>query len=218
LSKISLLEFLHPSAQQYAQRFTTEEEVLLAKINRDTYAQHPQAHMLSGHVQGKFLQLISTVLKPRRILEIGTFTGYSALCLAGGLIPDGQLHTIELRETDGATAQKNFNESSCRDKIHLHIGNAMDIIPQLNEIWDLVFIDADKTGYLDYYKLVLPRVKTGGVLLADNVLFHGEVLEEKISGKNAQAIQRFNEYVQKDAMVENVLLTMRDGILFIVKK
>ncbi len=212
------MEFLHPSAQQYAQRFTTEEEILLQKVNQDTYVQHPQAHMLSGHVQGKFLELISTVLKPRRILEIGTFTGYSALCLAGGLVPDGQLHTIELREADGATAQKNFNESSCRDKIHLHVGNAMDIIPQLNEIWDLVFIDADKTGYLDYYKLVLPRVKAGGVVLADNVLFHGEVLEEKISGKNAQAIQRFNEYVQQDATVENVLLTMRDGILFIVKK
>lgn len=218
MNKINLLEFLHPSAQLYAQRFTTEEELLLEKVNRDTYAQHPQAHMLSGHVQGKFLELIATVLKPRRILEIGTFTGYSALCLASGLTPDGQLHTIELREADAATAQKNFNESSCRDKIHLHIGNAMDIIPQLDVVWDMVFIDADKTGYLDYYKLVLPRVKAGGVILADNVLFHGEVLEEKISGKNAQAIQRFNEYVQQDTRVENVLLTMRDGILLIVKK
>lgn len=183
-----------------------------------TQKEHPQAQMLSGHVQGKLLQLISTMLQPRRILEIGTFTGYSALCLAKGLGTDGQLHTIELREADATTSQKNFNESSSKDKIYLHVGNALDIIPTLNEQWDMVFIDADKTGYIDYYKMVLPRLRSGGLILADNVLFHGEVLEDNITGKNAKAIQAFNEYVQKDESVEKVLLTVRDGLLFIVKK
>jgi caffeoyl-CoA O-methyltransferase len=212
------LEFLHPLAQAYAERFTSAEDDLLQKINRQTQAEHLQPQMLSGHVQGVLLQVISTLLRPTRILEIGTFTGYSALCLAKGLGPDGQLHTIELREADAATSQKNFNESTSKDKIYLHVGNALDIIPTLNEQWDMVFIDADKTGYIDYYKMVLPRLRSGGLILADNVLFHGEVLEGNITGKNAKAIQAFNEYVQKDESVEKVLLTVRDGLLFIVKK
>jgi caffeoyl-CoA O-methyltransferase len=212
------LEFLHPLAQAYAERFTSAEDDLLQKVNRQTQAEHLQPQMLSGHVQGVLLQVISTLLRPTRILEIGTFTGYSALCLAKGLGPDGQLHTIELREADAATSQKNFNESTSKDKIYLHVGNALDIIPTLNEQWDMVFIDADKTGYIDYYKMVLPRLRSGGLILADNVLFHGEVLEGNITGKNAKAIQAFNEYVQKDESVEKVLLTVRDGLLFIVKK
>jgi caffeoyl-CoA O-methyltransferase len=212
------LEFLHPLAQAYAERFTSAEDDLLQKVNRQTQAEHLQPQMLSGHVQGVLLQVISTLLRPTRILEIGTFTGYSALCLAKGLGPDGQLHTIELREADAATSQKNFNESTSKDKIYLHVGNALDIIPTLNEQWDMVFIDADKTGYIDYYKMVLPRLRSGGLILADNVLFHGEVLEGNITGKNAKAIQAFNEYVQKDESVAKVLLTVRDGLLFIVKK
>jgi caffeoyl-CoA O-methyltransferase len=205
-------------AQAYAERFTSAEDDLLQKINRQTQEEHPHPQMLSGHVQGVLLQVMSTLLRPRRILEIGTFTGYSALCLAKGLGPDGQLHTIELRDADAATSQKNFNESSSKDKIYLHVGNALDIIPTLNEQWDMVFIDADKTGYIDYYKMILPRLRSGGLILADNVLFHGEVLEGNITGKNAKAIQAFNEYVQKDESVEKVLLTVRDGLLFIVKK
>jgi caffeoyl-CoA O-methyltransferase len=212
------LEFLQPLAQAYAERFTSAEDDLLQRINQQTQAKHPQAHMLSGHVQGKLLQFISKLLQPRRILEIGTFTGYSALCLAKGLAPDGQLHTIELREADAVTSQINFNESSYKDKIYLHVGNALEIIPGLHETWDMVFIDADKTGYIEYYKLVLPQLRSGGLILADNVLFHGEVLEENITGKNAKAIHAFNEYVQKDELVENLLLTVRDGLLFIIKK
>jgi caffeoyl-CoA O-methyltransferase len=212
------LEFLHPLAQAYADRYTTAEDELLQKVSRDTQAKHPLAHMLSGQVQGRFLQFLAALLQPRRMLEIGTFTGYSALCLAAGLGPGGVLHTIELRPEDAATAQQNFNDSSYRDKIHLHTGNALDIIPRLAEEWDMVFIDADKTGYLDYYKMVLPRVRKGGVILADNVLFHGEVLNENITGKNALAIQAFNEYVQKDVSVENVLITMRDGLMMMIKK
>lgn len=212
------MEFLHPLAQAYAERFTSAEDDLLQKINRQTQKEHPQAQMMSGQVQGKLLQLISTLLQPRRILEIGTFTGYSALCLAKGLTHDGQLHTIELREADAVTSQKNFNESSYKDKIYLHVGNALEIIPGLHETWDMVFIDADKIGYIDYYKMVLPQLRRGGLILADNVLFHGEVLEENITGKNAKAIQAFNEFIQKDESVEKLLLTVRDGLLFIVKK
>jgi caffeoyl-CoA O-methyltransferase len=212
------LDLILPQVQEYAEKFTSPESELLAAIHQQTQQLHPHAHMLSGHLQGKFLELISCLLQPARVLEIGTFTGYSALCLAKGLTKDGLLHTIELREEDADTAQRNFNLSDAKDKIFLHRGNATDIIPGLKEIWDIVFIDADKINYIEYYKLVLPAVKKGGLILADNVLFHGEVLQEEIKGKNAKAIQAFNEYVKKDESVEEVLLTVRDGLMLIIKK
>lgn len=209
---------IHPLTEAYAAHFTSPEEELLLQINKHTMANHPQSHMLSGAVQGKFLSFISTILRPKYVLEIGTFTGYSALCLAEGLPADGELHTIEMREEDAATSSANFSKSTRQNQIHLHIGNAKEIIPELKHTWDLVFIDADKTGYIDYYELVLPHVNPGGIILADNVLFHGQVFEEPISGKNAKAIQAFNEHVQKDTRTEQVLLTIRDGILMIKKK
>jgi len=212
-----IMDLILPLVQAYAEQYTSPEDALLQKVHQQTLA-HPHAHMLSGHLQGKLLELLSLLLKPRRILEIGTFTGYSALCLARGLAADGELHTIELREEDAAVARQNFNLSDTNDKIFLHTGNAMDIIPGLNQEWDLVFIDADKTGYIDYYKLVLPGLKKGGVILADNVFFHGEVLQSPPTGKNAKAIQSFNEYIQQDDSVEQVLLTVRDGLMLIFKK
>jgi len=157
------------------------------------------------------------LLQPSRILEIGTFTGFSALCLAKGLQQNGQLHTIELREEDAGISQNNFERSPLKGKIHLHIGDAHQIIPTLNEIWDIVFIDADKTGYIDYYELILPLVRQNGLIIADNVLFHGDVLDENIKGKNAKAIHAFNEHIKKDNRVEQVLLTVRDGLLLIRK-
>jgi predicted O-methyltransferase YrrM len=211
------MDLLHPLVQAYAEKYTSPEDGLLQQINQQTQA-HPQAHMLSGHIQGKLLELLSLLLKPRRILEIGSFTGYSALCLAKGLTADGKLHTIELREEDAAVAQQNFNLSDANDKIISHTGNALEIIPGLEEEWDMVFIDADKTGYIDYYKMVLPRLKKGGVILADNVFFHGEVLQPELKGKNAKAIQAFNEYIRQDDSVEQVLLTVRDGLMLIFKK
>ena len=173
--------------------------------------------MLGGHVQGSFLTLLSGLLQPEKILEIGTFTGYSALCLAKGLKPGGLLYTIELREDDAATAKSYFEQSVNKDKIKLLVGNANQIIPTLHEQWDMVFIDADKTGYIDYYELVLPSVKQNGIIIADNVLFHGQVLEQNISGKNAKAIQAFNEYIKNDNRVRQVLLTVRDGLMLIQK-
>jgi predicted O-methyltransferase YrrM len=212
------VDLINLLAQAYAEKFTSSEDDLLAAINRQTLQSHPQAHMLSGHVQGKFLQLISMITKPRRVLEIGTFTGYSAICLAKGLTPDGTLHTIELRQEEASVARQNFNLFTAKDKIILHTGNALEIIPALDEMWDLVFIDADKVNYINYYKLVLPRVKSGGIIIADNVFFHGEVLQEVIKGKNATAIHAFNEFVQQDDSVERIMLTIRDGLLVIVKK
>lgn len=190
----------------------------MKEIAEYTYAHHADAHMLSGHVQGKLLEMISCLMRPHRILEIGTFTGYSGLCLAKGLGEGGQLHTIELRQEDAALAERYFRQANWQDRIILHLGNALEIIPALNETWDLVFIDADKVSYTEYYKMVLPRLRAGGLIIADNVLFHGEVLEAEITGKSAKAIQAFNEYVEKDSSVEQVMLTVRDGLFMIRKK
>lgn len=212
------MEPIHPLVQAYADRFTSPEDALLLQVAEETRATHTNAHMLSGQVQGKFLSFLSNLMRPSRILEIGTYTGYSALCLAKGLLKDGELHTIELKEEDAAIARVNFNRSNAGGKIILHLGNALEIIPSLAQTWDLVFIDADKVSYIDYYRLVLPSVRQGGVILADNVFFHGEVLENPVTGKNGKAIQAFNEYVQQDESVEKILLTIRDGLLLIQKK
>jgi predicted O-methyltransferase YrrM len=218
-SKINIVEIVHPLANEYAEKFTSPEAEVLQLISNQTNESRSQhAHMLSGHVQGKFLEIISQLIRPHRILEIGTFTGYSAICLAKGLSVDGRLHTIELREEDAALSRNNFIKAGLGDKIISHAGNALDIIPALEEEWDLVFIDADKPGYISYFNLVLPKLKKGGIILADNVLFHGEVLNEEIKGKNAIAIHAFNEHVKKCTEVEIVLLTVRDGLMLIRKK
>ncbi|WP_262915126.1 O-methyltransferase [Niabella ginsengisoli] len=144
---------------QFADQYTTAESDLLKKINDFTYKNHAEPHMLSGHVQGQLLKMISCMIKPERILEIGTFTGYSALCLAEGLTENGVLHTIEFRESTANIARSFFEKSKHKSKIKLHIGNALEIIPQLNEQWDLIFIDADKPGYINYFELIFPHIK-----------------------------------------------------------
>jgi caffeoyl-CoA O-methyltransferase len=212
------MELVQPLAEAYAQQFTTPDNALLQSIQANTLLNHPHAHMISGPVQGQFLSFISGMIQPQYILEIGSFTGYSALCLANGLTDTGALHTIELREADAETAALNFSKSTRNKQIHLHIGNAIDIIPSLNFEWDLVFIDADKTAYIDYYELIVPRLSKKGMIIADNVLFHGQVLENPVTGKNAKAIQAFNEHVQADERTEQVLLTIRDGLVLIKKK
>ena len=212
------MDFIHPLIEAYSVTFTSPESEQLKLINQSTKQSHPLSHMLSGHVQGKFLSFISTILQPLYVLEIGTFTGYSAICLAEGLHPEGELHTIELRDADAATAKENFSKTERNNQIHLHVGNALEIIPNLDKSWDLVFIDADKTAYIDYYELVVPRLASGGIILADNVLFHGEVIQTPITSKNAKAIQAFNEHVMKDERTEQVMVTIRDGVLMIKKK
>ena len=211
------MDIIHPLANQYASRYTSAEDSLLQEVARFTEEHHPKHHMLSGQVQGKFLEMISRMVQPRRILEIGTFTGYSGLCLAKGLAEDGMLHTVELREEDAATAKGFFDRSISGGKIILHIGEALDIVGELEESWDLVFIDADKENYTNYFNLVFPRVRVNGLILADNVLFHGQVLEDEIKGKNAKAIQSFNDFIAARTDVEKVLLTIRDGI-YVIRK
>ena len=206
------MELVNPAAQLYAERHSSSEGDLLKELAAYTESHHPKAHMLSGHLQGKLLEMISCMMRPRRILEVGTFTGYSALCLATGLAADGILHTIEVRKDDAAIAQGFFDRSFNREKIKLHVGEAAKIIDDLAETWDLVFIDADKTGYLDYFNRIFPKLRQNGFILADNVLFHGQVLEDKIHGKNALAIDAFNKMVAQRTDVEKVLLPVRDGI------
>ncbi|CAN5236716.1 O-methyltransferase [soil metagenome] len=212
-----MTELISIAAAQYAEKYTSPQDELLAQINKET-ASHPEAQMLSGHVQGKVLEFISCMMQPKYILEVGTFTGYSALCLAKGLQENGELHTIELRPADANNCAKNFDKSASHKKIHLHTGNALDIIPELSYTWDIVFIDADKTGYIKYYEMIVPRLNKNGLIIADNVLFHGQVLNETIEGKNALAIDAFNRHVAADKRTEQVMLTVRDGLLLIKKK
>ena len=210
-------EIVNEKASEYASRFSEPTDALLQEIEKYTVQNHPHANMLSGPLQGKFLEMISAVIRPENILEIGTFTGYSALCFAKGLAPNGYLHTIELRAEDAAIAQNFFAKSSHHQQIILHEGNALEIIPKLSQTWDLIFIDADKINYINYYELTLPHLRKGGVILADNVLFHGEVLEADIKGKNAKAMNAFNEHIAKDKRVQQVILTIRDGLMMIRK-
>jgi caffeoyl-CoA O-methyltransferase len=201
----------------FAEQFSTKEDELLAEISHFTNTQHPEPHMLSGHVQGQVLKMISWMIRPRRILEIGTFTGYSALALAGGLTDDGILHTIEFRQDTADIAHNFFQKSALYPKIKLHIGDAKEMIPGLQEQWDLVFIDADKTGYIDYFNLVLPMVKKNGFILADNIFFHGRAFEDEPKGKSGKAIKEFNDYINKRNDIERVVLTIRDG-LYLLRK
>ena len=211
------MDIVHPLAQAYSEKYTTAEDALLHEVADYTYTQHAHAHMLSGHLQGKLLEAVSCMIRPQRILEIGTFTGYSALCLAKGLQHGGELHTIELREADATKAQSYFDRSIYNEQIILHIGNALEIVGELDHQWDLVFIDADKENYITYFDRIFHSVKPNGFILADNVLFHGQVLTEEITGKNAKAIQAFNDHVMKRTDVEKLMLPVRDGI-YIIRK
>ena len=204
--------------QEFAELHSSPPDSLLEELEAATMASHPKSHMLSGRLQGRLLSTISHMVAPRRILEIGTFTGYSALCLAEGLTRDGILHTVESREEEAVTAQAWFERSGWRDRIRLHMGAALDVIPGLKETWDLVFIDADKVNYTAYYEAVLPSLREGGWIVADNMFFHGEVLKEPVTGKNALAIDAFIRHVSADIRTEQVMLTVRDGLLLIRKK
>ena len=222
--------------ERYAEDHTTPELPVLAKLNRETHLTQMYPRMLAGHLQGAFLSMISQMIKPERILEIGTFTGYSTICLAAGLAgpslpaiyptPDpspkregssGVIHTIEVDPELEGMAIRYFQEAGIEDLVILHIGNAMEIIPALKEQWDLVYIDADKPNYLNYYKMVFENVRPGGYIIADNVLWGGKVLESKPRNKETLGIIEFNEFVHRDERVENVVLPVRDGIMVVRK-
>ena len=212
------MELINHRVESYAKHNTSLLDDVLNELELYTITHHKHAQMISGHLQGKALELFSCMIQPQRVLEIGTFTGFSALCLAKGLQTGGKLHTIELREEDANIALGFFKKAGMGNNICLHIGQALNIIPILDEVWDLVFIDADKVNYINYYELTLPLVKKGGWLLADNVFFHGEVLADNVKGKNAKSMQAFNEHVKNDKRVKQVMLTIRDGLLLIQKQ
>lgn len=211
------MDLINPLAHRYAEAHSPQENPQLNEI--DIRAEdHPHGHMLSGHLQGKFLEMISLIANPSYILEIGTFLGYSALCLARGLKPDGEIHTIENNMESAHIAQENFKNSKTSNKIILHTGNALELLERIDRPWDLIFLDADKTGYLAYYEALVPKLKSGSLIVADNVFFHGQVLEPVVKGKNALAIQAFNNRVMSDDRVEKMMLTLRDGVYLIRKK
>lgn len=205
--------------EDYILAHSDAEPDYLAAVNRRTHLKMINPRMLSGHLQGRVLSLIAKMIQPNRILELGTFTGYSALCLAESLSESGILHTIECDDELEDFILENFEKSTLKDKIHLHIGDAKKIIPTLDEIFDLVFIDADKREYHSYYEAVMPLVRKGGFILADNTLWDGKVLGDvKPNDEQTISVMNFNDFVAQDDRVEKVILPLRDGLTIIRKK
>jgi len=212
------MEFLDPKLEEYILAHTQPEPELLQQLNRETYAKILMPRMLSGHLQGRALSMLSQMINPKRILEIGTYTGYSAICLAEGLAEEGKLYTIDINEELEKMTRSYFDKAKLTDKIIYQIGNALHIIPSLNEVFDMVFIDADKENYSHYYDLIFDKVRKGGYIIADNVLWSGKVLADNSAmDKDTKAIDAFNKKVYKDSRVEKVLFPIRDG-LFVIRK
>ncbi|MBS1508468.1 MAG: O-methyltransferase [Bacteroidetes bacterium] len=206
------MDFLPDALESYVEAHTSVESDLLKKINRETHAQVLKPRMLSGHIQGRFLSMVSKMLRPARILEIGTYTGYSAICLAEGLALQGKLVTIDINEELENRVRAYFASAGITDRVDYRIGDARKIIPSLEDRFDLVFIDADKENYSAYFDLVIDKVVSGGIILADNVLWSGKVIDAK-PDKDTKAIVDFNHKIQNDSRVENLLLPLRDGIM-----
>jgi caffeoyl-CoA O-methyltransferase len=199
---------------QYCETNSNQEPDYLYQLSRETNITQAQPHMLSGHLQGRFLSMISNIIQPKNILEIGTYTGYAALCLAEGLPPNGRLITIDIDAEKKQIAEKYFAKSPFQHAIQMMIGNALEIIPSLNYTFDLVFIDADKINYLKYYQLLMTKLKSGAIILIDNVLFNGDVIND-IKSKNAQAVEECNAFIATDKRIQKVMLPIRDGITMI---
>ena len=212
------MEFIDKNLLDYVERHTESESSLLSKINRDTHASVLMPRMLSGHLQGRVLSMICSMIKPKNILEIGTFTGYSALSMVEHLAHDGLLTTIDINEELEDRVRTYFEASGKQNCINYIIGNAVEIIPSLESSFDLVFIDADKINYTNYYHLVIEKVNKGGFIIADNVLWSGKVIQDsQKTDKDLEAILKFNETVHKDPRVTNVLFPIRDGLMILRK-
>ncbi|MDF1572244.1 MAG: O-methyltransferase [Bacteroidales bacterium] len=205
------------SITRYAEAHTTDEDPVLQELFRTTHLKTVHPQMLSGKVQGQFLSLISQMIRPKRILEIGTFTGYSAYCLSKGLQEGGRLVTIEVNEELEEMVRAFFNKAGIAHKTELMIGDALDLLPGMKEEFDLIFIDANKEHYPDYYKLCMKVLKKGSFIVADNVLWGGKVAEAPILDESTRKLDEFNTIVQQDAQIENVFLTIRDGLMLIRK-
>lgn len=205
------MRFLDEDLERYAEQHSSEEDKVLQELSRETYLKVQMPNMLSGNLQGRFLEMVSIMLKPRRILEIGTFTGYSGISLAQGLTQDGLLYTIDVNEELQHMVARYVKQKNLSDKVKQFIGDARTIIGGLNEVFDLVFIDADKINYSNYYDLVFEKVRIGGYIIADNVLWSGKVLNEK-KDKDTLAIDAYNKKVLADKRVESYILPLRDGL------
>ncbi len=207
------MHFISPQLENYVLQHSEDEPELLAQLNRETHQKVLRPRMLSGHFQGRVLSVLSKIIAPKRILEIGTYTGYSTLCLAEGLLKEGTLDTIDINEELLDLQRKYFDLSPFSAQIIQHLGSAIDIIPNLDKKFDLVFIDADKPNYCNYFELIVPKMNPGGVILSDNVLWSGKVLEEiESNDKSTIIIDNYNKLLKNDPRVETVLLPIRDGI------
>lgn len=211
--KFSNMEFIEKDLAAYVEAHTSPETDLLKKLSRETNAKVMMPRMISGHLQGRVLSMFSHMIKPKAILEVGTYTGYSAICMAEGLQQDGKLYTIDINEELESMVRKYFEEAGLSNKINYLIGNALEVIPSLDTTFDLVFIDADKENYAAYYDLVFDKVAPGGYIIADNVLWSGKVVKQGKIDKDTAAILSFNQKVHDDPRVENVLFPIRDGLL-----
>lgn len=208
------MNFLSDELDNYVVSHSQDEPELLQELNRETNQKILQPRMLSGHFQGRVLSMISKLVNPKNILEIGTYTGYSAICLAEGMQKSGELHTIDINEELYDFQRKYFNKSGYGEQIIQHLGNALDIIPKLNTTFDLVFIDADKENYANYFHAIIEKINVGGIILSDNVLWSGKVLETKFKKEDTStpALIEYNKLLKEDTRVETVMLPIRDGL------
>jgi predicted O-methyltransferase YrrM len=213
------MNFIDEKLEEYVISHTSEESDVLYNLNRQTHINVLQPRMLSGHLQGRVLSMLSNMIKPKRILEIGTYTGYAAICMAEGLQANGELITIDQNYELEEMAKEYFDKAGFQDQIKMIIGDALEEVPKLDKNFDLVFIDADKTNYLNYYTLLIDELPKDSYIIADNVLWSGKVLKgDKASDPDTKALNIFNEKIQNDSRVENVLLPIRDGLMVIRKK
>jgi predicted O-methyltransferase YrrM len=213
-----MFNLISPAIQDYCEEHTSSENAILHELYRETNLKVLRPRMLSCKSQGTFLEFISRLLHPKRILEIGTYTAYATICLSKGLAENGIIYTIEYEAELEDIIRKYIRKANIEHKTKLFIGDAVDIIPTLNEKWDLIFIDADKVNYLNYYKILVPHLSPDGILLADNVLWSGKVIENvKPNDKDTQAILQFNAFVQQDDRVKNMILPFRDGMMMVQK-
>ena len=213
------MEFISKELSDYCENNTTPESEILSKLNRETHLKVVSPRMLSGHLQGRFLSFISKLQQPKLIVEIGTYTGYSALCLAEGLVKDGKLISIDVNEETSSFAKSLISKTEYANQIDLVLADAKEFVTTINKPIDLVFIDADKKNYLNYYHLIIDKIKSGGLIIADNVLWSGKItMPEKEMDRETLALHQFNQFVQQDSRVENILLPIRDGLMIVRKK
>lgn len=213
------MDFLPEQIEEYVAKHSEKEPQLLNELNHETWEKVLIPRMLSGHIQGRVLSMLAHMINPKNVLEIGTYTGYSALCFAEGLQAGGKIHTIDINEELETMVNTYIKKANLTDTIINHIGNAIDIIPTLNKEFDIVFIDADKTNYSNYYDLVFDKVKSGGYIIADNVLWSGKVIEDKsVLDSDTIALIEYSEKIQNDKRVQNVLFPIRDGLMIARKK